>query len=573
SMLDTLGALYVEGRTITINGTRADGGEDSEVAHILPLSARSAGALEDLAREFVRRLEAPGEGTARDICYTAAARRAHLDHRLAVVAATRRELSARLDGVLRGEEPAGVARGRVRLAGRPRIVFAFAGQGPQWWGIGRDLLEREPVFRSVVYQCRDLLAAHADWDLLEELMRDEASSRLNESEVAQPALFAFQVALAALWRSWGIEPEAVVGHSMGEVAAAHVAGALSLEDAVRVIYRRGRVMQEAAGRGAMVAVQLPAERADDPLTDYRDSVSIAALNGPGWVVLSGDAAAIAELTRNLEASGVTCRPLSVDYASHSPQMEPCRHALTASVQGIEALAPTIPIYSTVTGGLATGAGFFDAEYWGRNIRQPVLFAPTIGALVREGYSHFIEIGAHPILATMILECAVAAGTEVSALASLRRGQPGRVTMLTSLGALYVDGCEVNWAGVNPKGGRFVRLPNYPWQRKRYWFKRQSERARRRRVTGAVAAHSAGLPGRRLHVAVPTFESQVDPDLRAFALDHRVDGGAFVPASLFVELGLAAAERALGPGAYGIEDLSIDEPLVCREGDARTVQVT
>src|SRR5690606_24944104 len=261
SMLDTLGALYVEGRTITINGTRADGGEDSEVAHILPLSARSAGALEDLAREFVRRLEAPGEGTARDICYTAAARRAHLDHRLAVVAATRRELSARLDGVLRGEEPAGVARGRVRLAGRPRIVFAFAGQGPQWWGIGRDLLEREPVFRSVVYQCRDLLAAHADWDLLEELMRDEASSRLNESEVAQPALFAFQVRLAALRRSWGIEPEAVVGRIMGEVAAAHAAGALSLEDAVRVIYRRGRVMQEAAGRGAMVAVQLPAERA------------------------------------------------------------------------------------------------------------------------------------------------------------------------------------------------------------------------------------------------------------------------------------------------------------------------
>ena len=251
---------------------------------------------------------------------------------------------------------------------------------------------------------------HAAWDLLEELTRDEASSRLGETEIAQPALFALQVALAAVWRSWGIEPHALVGHSVGEVAAAHLGGVLSFDDAVKVICHRGRLMQRATGLGKMAAIELPEAEVEKLLGPYRDRVSIAAINSPTSTVISGEAAAIDEIVAAAKSRGVRSKVLPVNYAFHSPQMEPFGTEMAEAVSGLTAQAASVPVYSTVTGAQATEEDF-DADYWGRNIRQTVRFAAAVRAMLDAGINTFVELSPHPVLSSMVLQCAATVAAE------------------------------------------------------------------------------------------------------------------------------------------------------------------
>lgn len=431
-------------------------------AWLLPLSARSPAALNALADAYAERLENAGEDLG-DVCYTAGVRRAHHPHRAAFVASSAAGMAERLRSFLPGESPAPET--------DPRPVFVFPGQGTQWLGMGRDLLRDEPVFRDALERCAAAIRAHVSWDLLEELQAGEASSRLAEIDVVQPILFSLQVALAALWESWGVRPAAVVGHSLGEVAAAHVAGALSLEDAARIICRRSLLLRTLSGRGAMLATELTLEQAESFVHGHEgreDRLAVAVSNGPRSTVLSGDTEALRAVAAELERRELFCRWIRVDVASHSPLVDPLCDDLLEALRDLASQAGTIPMISTVTGEVCDGPEL-DAGYWMRNLRQPVLFWGALRRLVEErGLTCFLELSPHPALLTAVESGLQHLGRNGAALPSLRRDQPALPELLTSLGTLYERGYPVEWTRLHPEGGRCVPLPRYPWQRERYW---------------------------------------------------------------------------------------------------------
>ncbi|MBP2658536.1 MAG: amino acid adenylation domain protein, partial [Firmicutes bacterium] len=290
---------------------------------LLPISASDQEALRDLAQSYRDYISGEGNNfSLKDICYTAGARRGHHDHRLALVVSSKEDVADHLEMYLKGEVFPSLQSGQRFSGSSSKLVFVFSGQGPQWWAMGRELFQEEPVFRETIEECDVLFSQHADWSLVTELTAIESKSRLDQTEFVQPALFAVQVALARLWIAWGIQPGAVVGHSMGEVAAAYIAGALGLSDAVRVIFHRSRLMQRTTGQGKTVAVELAWEEAKSLLVKYENKVSIACYNGPTSLVLSGEPASIDEIMTTLEQGNVFCKALPVNYAFHSYQMEP-----------------------------------------------------------------------------------------------------------------------------------------------------------------------------------------------------------------------------------------------------------
>nr|QVV57687.1 polyketide synthase [Myxococcales bacterium] len=437
-------------------------------AHLLPLSARSPEALVSLARAYGDRLRAEDGDDLLDITYTASVRRTHHEHRLAVVGRTRRELAESLAAFTRGEPPQGMTQGKVSSEGAPRLVFVFSGQGSQWAGMGEALAAEEPVFRAKLEECDRLLRQHVGWSLLEELGAPEPRSRLAETEVAQPALFAVQVALAELLRSWGVAPQAVIGHSVGEIAAAHVAGALSLEEAVRLAALRGRIMQRATGLGKMAWVALPPEEAAQAIAGQEERLAIAAINDPASVVLSGEERALDSLLAELSQRGVLSRPLRVNYAFHSPQMDPLARELAASLGRVGAGAGSLTMYSTVTGAVIAGESL-DAAYWARNVRGTVHLARAVETALSDGGGLFLEVGPHPVLLANLQQCVSAQARSAQVVPSLRRGGEGLWSMLEALGGLHAHGLEVAWEKLHPAGGHCVSLPTYPWQRQRHWL--------------------------------------------------------------------------------------------------------
>ncbi|HWE61389.1 MAG TPA: type I polyketide synthase, partial [Chloroflexota bacterium] len=457
-------------------------GEDR--AYLLPLSARSPEALRALAGAYHAFLTAPRQTaephaahdsaiSVKHLCYSAGIHRTHHDHCLAVVGSTAGELAARLAAFAQGETSEGAASGHRVAGSRRKLVFVFPGQGSQWAGMGRQLLQQEPVFRATMEQCDAALRREVDWSLLEEVTAESTRSRLDQVDVVQPVLWALQVSLTALWRSWGITPTAVVGHSMGEVAAACVAGALSLEDAARVICRRSLLLRRLRGRGAMAAVGLSFQEAQAVLCGYEDRLSIAASNGARSSVLSGDPAALEEVMATLRSLNIFCRLVKVDVAAHSPQVDELRADLFVALAGLRPRPASLLMYSTVIGRRADDLPL-DAGYWARNLRQPVLFAETIQRLLDDGHGTFLEISASPILLPAIQQGRQDAGLDQSKqvmtlLPSLQRDADERGTMVTSLASLYALGYSVTWQGLFPAGGSFVRLPSYPWQHERFWL--------------------------------------------------------------------------------------------------------
>ncbi|MDI1431902.1 type I polyketide synthase [Polyangium sorediatum] len=439
----------------------------AEGAHWLVLSARSKTALPELAGAYAERLSTASDGELADITYTASVRRVHHEHRLVVTGRTRQELSEQLSAFARGEVSPSLSQGSTSPHGDPKVVMVFSGQGSQWAGMGQDL-RGEVVFWKKLEECETILRRYVSWSLLEELAAPEALSRLGETEVVQPALFSLQVSLTELYASWGIVPGAVVGHSVGEIAAAHVSGALSLEEALRLAVYRGRTMQKATGFGKMMAVEIDRERAERVLSDYEQQLSIAAVNAPNSVVLSGEGAALDAVAARLEAEGVPCRSLRVNYAFHSPQIEPLKRELVQALGRIEAGPTRIPMFSTVTGARIDGRDL-GADYWGDNMRQPVLLSRATQAAIEGGGGLLFEVSPHPVLTANLRQCVAAQGEKVDVVYTLKRQADGRRAALDALGALHVRGCSVHWGALHGGRGRSVSLPAYPWQRARHWL--------------------------------------------------------------------------------------------------------
>ncbi|WP_437760883.1 SDR family NAD(P)-dependent oxidoreductase [Sorangium sp. So ce1389] len=551
-------------------------------AHLVPLSAHSEGGLKDVARAFRSFLAegAPGSGLPlADIAYTAGVRRTHHGHRLALVGKTHEELRERLGAFLDGEARPGLSSGAGAADGRPRrLVFVFPGQGSQWPSMARQLLREEPVFRAAIEACGRALRAHVDWSLLDVLSTDEAGARLDAIDVIQPVLFGIEVALAALWASLGVRPDAVIGHSMGEVAAAAVAGALSLEDAARVICQRSRLARRVSGRGAMAVVDLPMDQAAALLRGLEDRVSIAVSNSPRSTVLSGDTVALSGILEQLKRDNVFCRPIKVDFASHSPHVDPLRADLLAALAGLEPRPPTTRMYSTVIEG-PDEVPPLDATYWMRNLREPVLFSAAVQRALADGHDLFIEMSPHPILLPAIEQILVHVGRSGLALPSLRREQDERAEVLASLGALHAAGYRVDFRRLHPAGGKLVQLPRYPWQNEPYWFddapsegvERQRPSARRRRESHPVLGEHVASPSQPgLHL----WEIDVDAETFPYLKDHRIHGTVVVPGMAYISLGLSAAEEVFGPGSHALIDVEFRSALFLPEGaGARTLQTT
>jgi acyl transferase domain-containing protein/NADPH:quinone reductase-like Zn-dependent oxidoreductase/short-subunit dehydrogenase/acyl carrier protein len=442
--------------------------------------------------------------------------------------------------------------------------------------MGRELLRTEPVFQEVVEKCDEVIRRVGGWSLLEELGAAEGASRLARTDIAQPAIFALQAGLVALWRSWGIRPDAVVGHSVGEIAAAYAASGLSLADAVGIALHRGRLMHEMAGRGRMWAVELTPDDARKALRGYEERLALAAVNGPASVVLSGEPQALGEVVGVLEARGVTCRELPVDYAFHSPQMESAARALSGVLAGLRPAAGDVPLASTLTGSWVETATM-DASYWGRNVAAPVLFLPAVEALIERGVTLFVEIGPHPVLGASIAQCLDGHGRDGTVVASLRRGQEERATMLSALGVLYARGLTVEWPALFPGSRRVVRLPRYSWDRRHYWIKDPAAgRVREPREIGHdVSRPSTSLVGDPVRSPVvdgALFPLRLSTASAPFLADHRILQTAVLPAAVCLEMALSAARRLTGRSGHRLEDVSILQPLTVPDASERPVQL-
>jgi phthiocerol/phenolphthiocerol synthesis type-I polyketide synthase C len=565
-----------------IQQTLAESSEDDEPAskrpqpRLLPLSARSTESLKRLAlayRSFFNQQDTKDAIDLADICYTAGARRNHHDYRLTITACTHEEFSACLEMYLRGEEAPGIHSGRKDPHARPQLVFVFPGQGSQWIGMGRQLLEHEPIFAEALASCEEAMHPYVNWSLRSVLTSEEEASLLERIDVVQPALFAIQVALAALWRSRGIVPDAVVGHSMGEVAAAYVAGALSLADAARVICLRSKLLRRVSGKGAMALAELSLEQAEHVVARYADRLSVAVSNSPRSTVLSGEPLALEEVLRELEQRNIFCRRVKVDVASHNPQMDSLRDALMSELNGLRPHLATIPMHSTVTGMLCTGQEL-DATYWVRNLRDPVRFATVLQQLATEGYTLYLELSPHPILLPAIQECLQYSHREGQALPSMRRAEEEQAVLVESLGALYAHGYPVDWHKLHPADGHIVSLPAYPWQRERFWLEpaRGTQGSRNFLRRGApVHPFLGGHLESSIQAGVHYWEYELSLAALPYLNDHRVLGQAVIPAAVYLEMVLEAKE-VLGAGPHIVEEVTFSKMLALAEGAEQTVQV-
>ncbi|NUP49856.1 MAG: acyltransferase domain-containing protein, partial [Catenulispora sp.] len=421
-----------------------------------------------------------------DIGYSLATTRAVFDHRAVVLGRDRADCLSGLQALAHGEPASQVLQGRA--VGAAKVVFVFPGQGSQWAGMARELFASSQVFRDSVLACEAALAPYREWALTDVLLGRPGAPALERDDVVQPALFAVMVSLARSWAAAGVRPDAVMGHSQGEIAAACVAGVLSLEEAARLVALRSSAVLELRGSGAMASVPLPAEETMARAARWGDRISVAAVNGPAATAVAGDPEAIEEFLAELTADEVGARRVAVEYASHSRLVEPLRDDLLAAIGTVAAHDGEVPFHSTVTAGAMAGAEL-DAEYWYRNLREPVLLEPTTRQLVDSGHQVFVEVSPHPVLAAGLretLDACDTAGGGSAVIGSLRRDEGGWARFLSAISQVHLAGGTVDWRAVFAgTGARRVPLPTYAFQRRRHWIE-----VRRRSLEGAGAGGSA-----------------------------------------------------------------------------------
>jgi acyl transferase domain-containing protein/NADPH:quinone reductase-like Zn-dependent oxidoreductase/SAM-dependent methyltransferase/acyl carrier protein len=532
------------------------------------LSARSEEALKATAFRLSAWLEdhEKSNGTSPvlpDLCYTLGARRNHHQHRLTMVARTSHEAIATLNAFGVGQEVPNVRNGFSPRREKPaRVGFVMSGQGPQWWGMGRELMKNEPVFRKAMEACAEALKPWTKFSLLEELARDEKDSRMSQTEVGQPAIFAMQVSLSELWKSWGVQPDAIVGHSVGEVAAACVAGVLSLEEGAKVIALRARFMNECArGAGTMLAVGLDEDAALAAIAKHDRVVSIAAFNGPRSLTLSGPKPALEAIQADLEADNIFARFVRVDHPFHHAYMQPAADELVAALKDLKPREETVPFFSTVTGAKISGTEC-DAGHWGRGIRQAVMFAPAVAALADFGVDVWLEITAHPALSLSIQECLGARGMKAPVVASARRDREHEAILEAAM-ELHRACVDLDFKGMTPSRHQ-LSLPTYAWDKARWWNESADWRE------GRLGPGGKGLLDIRLPRATPTWIARLDNRHMAFLKDHKVESHVIFPGAGFVELILEAGAQYFEGRPFAVEDFEIRKPLILTENPSGVV---
>ncbi|WP_433335405.1 SDR family NAD(P)-dependent oxidoreductase [Spirillospora sp. CA-294931] len=532
-----------------------------------PLSAHSETALRDQARRLRDHVVRSGPVGLGDVGFTLATGRAALAHRAVLVGGGSAEMLDGLAALASGESGDGLVQGRA--AESRKVVFVFPGQGSQWVGMALELMDSSPVFAERLRACAEALAPYTDWSLTEVLRAPAEEARLERVDVVQPVLWAIMVSLAGLWRAYGVEPAAVVGHSQGEIAAACVAGVLTLDEAAKVVALRSRALTVLSGGGGMMSIALSAERAGERIAPWGERLSVATINGPSATVVSGDGAALDELLERCHADGVRARRLPVDYASHSPHVEEIEERLAGVLSGLAPRRSTVAFHSTVTGGELDTTELGTA-YWYRNLRETVRFDRALGGLLDRGYDAFVEVSPHPVLTMGVQETIDAAGVDAVVVPTLQRDDGGPRRMLASLGLAHVAGVAVDWRAVFPGDTGVVDLPTYAFQRQRFWMEGPGSTG----DLASVGQVAAGHPLLGAAVPLPGTEGLVLTgrlalDAQPWLADHVALNTALLPGTAFVELALHAGERI---GCPVVEELTLRAPLVLPDSGGTAVQV-
>ncbi len=523
---------------------------------LFPIAAKTENSLKGICKSYAQFLQNNAQVSLADFAFTLAHRRSQFTQRLTIVASSRNELIEKLEAYAQGELLEYMVQNQTS---EPRkLIFVFTGMGPQWWAMGRELYHTEPIFKAKIDACDALFQQYAGWSLLEEMLKPEAESKMNETRVAQPANFFIQAALVDLWKAWGIQPDAVVGHSVGEVPAAYISGALSLEDAVLVSYHRSRCQQMTAGQGTMLAIGVGEEAAEAMIKELGvgAEVSVAAINSFNGVTLAGTRQALDKISEACTQRNIFNKMLTVEVAYHSYQMDPLKDELYRSLGNVKARKSDIPLYSTVTGTLMTGEEF-GCEYWWDNVRQPVRFAKAAQTVVNDGYNIFVEVGPHPVLRTNINECLTAADKKGYVIPSLRRAEAEMSGMMNSLGFLHTLGIQVNW-DVFTQGGHFVKIPTYAWDHDSYW--QESERSVEEKF--GVAGHV--FLNNNMRMPFPAWEVEINRYFFPWLEDHKIESMIVVPGAAYVEAGLALHEKTYLNQACTLQGLEFHQVLVVDE---------
>ncbi|MFI0939901.1 SDR family NAD(P)-dependent oxidoreductase [Streptomyces sp. NPDC021020] len=545
------------------------GAEPGVVAWLL--SGRGERGLRGQAAQLAAHVAGQPEADVRDVG-AALVRRAALTHRAVVLGPDRAALLAGVGALAEGRPAAGVVQGVARSRSA-EAVLVFPGQGSQWAGMALGLLDAEPVFRDRLAACEAALAPFTGWSVRDVLRGAPGAPDLERVDVVQPVLFAVMVSLAALWEHAGIAPAAVVGHSQGEIAAACVAGALSLEDAARIVALRSRAIVALSGQGAMASLGLGRADAEAALTRWAGRLAIGVVNGPGSVVVSGDTDAIAELVDTYQDSDVRVRRLPVDYASHSPHVERIRDELLTQLAGVTPVPSRIPFYSAVTGGQLDTTGL-DADYWYRNLRQPVRFDEVTRTLTERGYELFVEASPHPVLTMGLEETIAAADAAALVLGTLHRDRGGPDDFLGSVAQAHTGGVPVAWErllGHDRGAAARVTLPPYAFQRQRYWQDQEQPSGDALGKAGLRAGEHPML-GAAIDAAdngAVVLSGRLSPQTHGWLADHAVEDQVLLPGTAFVELALRAAAET---GCSGVTELTLEAPMAIPPEGAVQVQV-
>lgn len=544
--------------------------EADSLPQVLALSARSPQAVAEMAGRLQASLAATPDVPLSHICRTIATGRSVQPIRAAVSADSVSQLSERLKTLARGQTDIGIVSADKPVSGKPKIAFLFSGQGAQYNGMGRELYEQEPVFCEALEQADEALEPYLGCSIID-IMHAEDDERLHDTEFTQPALFALEYALATLWRDWGVEPELVMGHSVGEFAAACISEVLTLDEAAGLIATRGRLMQSLPAGGGMAAIVAKADDVKTWIEPYAGRLEIAAANAPRNTVVSGELAALEELVDALTDKDVRVSQLRVSHAFHSHLLEPMLGELKDAADKLTHRQPVMRYISNLTGTAITQESL-NGDYWANHARQPVLFEKGIQAAADAGIDCFIEIGPHATLISMAQQCV--AQPDVHWLASLKRNADDLTAMNETLGALHVKGVNVAWENVYAYvDAEPVILPTYPFERETYWIERRSALTSDNNVFATSAGGDHALLGQRLQTAGRDilFQCALNTRTHPWLVDHAVSGQPIFPATGYLEIALAAARVLKPEHDYVLEQIAFEMPLALQQESSAIVQ--
>jgi len=533
--------------------------EKAEKSHrtsnlVLPITAKNTEALKEHVRQVVSYLQANPSVSFANLASAFYFHREHHSHRAYVIADSTTQLTHNLQSYLDHGPGRYVVEG-VRAEASPKIAFVYTGMGPQWHGMGKELFQQESVFRATLESCDLYLKEIAGWSLLEELQRDEQTSKMSDAKIAQPANFALQAALTELLKDWGIMPEAVVGHSIGEVGAAYAAGAITLKEGMLISYHRSRLQATRQELGSMLAAELSEEQAIGIITKQSLPLSIGAINSSTSLTLSGDVKALTKASVSIEKLGGFYRFLQVKIAYHSHQMEGLEPELIQSLSSLSPVQPTIPFFSTVTG-LREQTLPLNSSYWWKNVRQPVLFHKAFSNMLTSGFRVFVEIGPHPVLSRAMQETFQLLKHKGAVLYSLHRAESERESLARLVARLNLAGVSIDWRKfLTETVYNLSALPKYPWQKKRAWM--ESEESLQYRLS--LKEHV--MLSLRNQSPQDSWRVEINQLFFPWLEDHCVDEAIVFPASVYVEAGLALQRHLHGDLVCVLEDLKFLKPLV------------